>query len=60
MSIKITKTIILLLGLFLVVSSGVLDELSNQDPNSIKFFLGMLCILIAFLRRIRTTIRECF
>ena len=60
LSVKLVKIIFLLLGLFLVISSGVLDELSSNNPDSFKFFLGMLFIIIAILRRARILIRETF
>lgn len=60
LSVKLVKIIFLLLGLFLVISSGVLDELSSNNPDSLKFFLGMLFIIIAILRRVRILIRETF
>lgn len=60
LSVKLIKIIFLLLGLFLVISSGVLDELSSKDPDSFKFFLGMLFVLISCLRRIRMLIKETF
>lgn len=60
LSVKLVKIIFLLLGLFLVISSGVLDELSSNNPDSFKFFLGMLFIIIAILRRVRILIRETF
>lgn len=60
LSVKLVKILFLLLGLFLVISSGVLDELSSNNPDSFKFFLGMLFILIAILRRVRILIRETF
>lgn len=60
MSIKIIKSFFLLLGLFLVITSGVLDELSSKDPSSIKFFSGMFLILVASMKRIRQTIKETF
>lgn len=60
LSIKIIKGLLLVIGLFLTINSGVLDELSSQNPSSIKFFSGMLFILIASMKRIRQTIRETF
>lgn len=60
LSVKLVKILFLLLGLFLVISSGVLDELSSKDPDTFKFLLGMLFVLIALLRRIRILIRETF
>lgn len=60
LSVKLVKIIFLLLGLFLVISSGTFDELSSKDPDSFKFFLGMLFIIIAILRRVRILIKETF
>lgn len=60
LSVKLVKIIFLLLGLFLVISSGTFDELSSNNPDTLKFFLGMLFIIIAILRRVRILIRETF
>lgn len=60
LSVKLVKTIFLLLGIILVISSGVLDELSSNNPDSFKFSIGMLFIIIAILRRIRILIKETF
>lgn len=60
LSVKLVKIIFLLLGIILIISSGVLDELSSKDPNSFKFFLGMLLILVASLRRIRQLAKDAF
>lgn len=60
LSVKLVKILFLLLGAILVINSGVLDELSSQNPNNFKFFSGMLLITVACLRRIRQTIRETF
>lgn len=60
LSIKLVKVLFLIIGLFLIISSGTFDELSSKDPNSLKFLLGMLFVLIALLRRIRILIRETF
>lgn len=60
LSVKLVKIILLTIGLFLIVNSSVLDELSSKDPNTLKFSLGMLLVIVASLRRIRQTIRETF
>lgn len=60
LSVKLVKIIFLLLGLFLVISSGTFDELSSNNPDTLKFFLGMLFIIISILRRIRILIKETF
>lgn len=59
-SVKLVKIFLIIIGLFLVITSGVLDELSSNNPDSFKFFLGMLFIIIAILRRARILIRETF
>lgn len=60
LSVKLVKIIFLLLGIILIISSGVLDELSSKDPNSFKFFSGMLLITVACLRRIRQLAKDAF
>lgn len=60
LSVKLVKIIFLLLGIILVISSGTFDELSSNNPDTLKFFLGMLFIIIAILRRVRILIRETF
>lgn len=59
-SAKLVKIFLIIIGLFLVITSGVLDELSSNNPDSFKFFSGMLFILIASMKRIRQAIRETF
>ena len=59
-SAKLVKIFLIIIGLFLVITSGVLDELSSNNPDSFKLFSGMLFILIASMKRIRQAIRETF
>lgn len=59
-SAKLVKIVLIIIGLFLVITSGTFDELSSNNPDSFKFFLGMLFIIIAILRRARILIRETF